>query len=245
MVEPHRCYEEQQAECAQARRVAEEGAQVVNALGPGGAPAPGERPEPDPLGHLQPKHLPALTKIWNLFSEEDYYEIISAILEETTLGDGKTKEGPGREGDPTPPLSTILEDRSACPSPRGEGQSKGARRKRAPPEPGPLSKLIDLQEEKLRALLLDDEFDQQARESDPRGAEDPFLDVDLILNGEDGPEASPWSTGAPTEEPDGHEFQYFDQSPGELKEEEVKASSTSESGNPRWAQPTERPFWRL
>ena len=118
MVEPHRGYEEQQAKCAQARKVAIEGGLVVNALGPDGTPAPEGRPEPDPLGHLQPKHLPALTKIRNLFSEEDYYEIISAILE-----DGKPRDGPGRGGDPTP----TLEDTSACPSPRGEGKSKEAR----------------------------------------------------------------------------------------------------------------------
>ena len=29
--------------------------------------------------------------------------------------------------------------------------------------------------------------------------------------------------GPPTEEPEGHEFQYFDPAPGDLKEEEVKA----------------------
>ena len=96
------------------------------------------------------------------------------------------------------------------------------RKAKPSPRPGPLSKLLEHQKERLRALFLDETLDRQPPGSH-RGGRDPFLDVDLILSGEESPDAPPWSTGPPTEEPEGHEFQYFDPAPGDLKEEEVKA----------------------
>ena len=42
------------------------------------------------------------------------------------------------------------------------------------------------------------------------------------MSGEEGLDPEPWSKGAPPEEPDGHSWQFFDPTPGELKEEEVE-----------------------
>ena len=74
-------------------------------------------------------------------------------------------------------------------------------------KPGPLSKLLELQEERLRALFLDETLDWQPPGSHQEG-KDPFLDIDLILSGEEGPDAPPWSTGPPTEELEGHDHEY-------------------------------------
>jgi transposase len=45
--------------------------------------------------------------------------------------------------------------------------------------------------------------------------------LNWIRSGEEDPDAPPWSTGAPVEDPDGHEYQFFNAAPGDLKEEEV------------------------
>ena len=46
--------------------------------------------------------------------------------------------------------------------------------------------------------------------------------VGTIASEEAGEDPEPWSRGAPKEEPDGHEWQFFDPTPRELKEEEVQ-----------------------
>ena len=72
MVEPHRGYEEQQVEYAQACLDVEKAALGIHSLSVEGQPDPPKPPEPDPLGKLKLKHLPALAKIRDLLSEKDY-----------------------------------------------------------------------------------------------------------------------------------------------------------------------------
>jgi hypothetical protein len=123
-------------------------------------------------------------------------------------------------------MSTILEEEESRPNPGRPRKSKiwrKGRRKKAPSKPksGPLGSLVELQEKESRAILLDERLHPL-----PRGESlerDPFTDVDLIISGEEGSDAPPWSFGAPTEDPEGHEWQYYDPAPGDLKEEEVQA----------------------
>ena len=70
MVEPHRGYEEQQVEYAQACLDVEKAALGIHSLSMEEQPDPPKPPESDPLGSLRPKHLPALAKIRDLLSEE-------------------------------------------------------------------------------------------------------------------------------------------------------------------------------
>jgi hypothetical protein len=50
----------------------------------------------------------------------------------------------------------------------------------------------------------------------------PLPVVGVIRSGEELPDAPPWSTVVPRDESDGHEWQFYDPAPGELKEEEVQ-----------------------
>ena len=86
MVAPHRSDKEQQIEYAQACLDVEKTALGIHSLSMEGDLNPPKPPGPDPLGQLKPKHLPALAKIRGLLSKEDYYEIISSILEEAAPG---------------------------------------------------------------------------------------------------------------------------------------------------------------
>ena len=108
MVEPNRGFEEQQAEYTQACLEAEGPGQSIHFLGEGEITS--LDPEPEPLGELECKHLPALAKIRDLLSEEDFCNIVSSILE--ALGSVPMEE----RGVPTPgPHEYHLERKRVAP----------------------------------------------------------------------------------------------------------------------------------
>ena len=64
------------------------------------------------------------------------------------------------------------------------------------------------------AIFFDDELSREPAR--------PSESVARIISAEEDPDAPAWSIGPPTDEPDGHEMQFFEPSPGDLKEEQVE-----------------------
>ena len=182
--------------------------------------------EPQVNESLKLIHLPLLKSIQNLMSEDDYLDVVSSILEQgdpplpperevtdfsgTPQGAHKLDSipewdehfSPFRPSKATPPrFPRDLQGRRIR-----TWSSKGARYLHNKNWQDSYSRYLALQIVGTPALVFDVDNDWRLRLL-------PLPVVGVIRSGEDLPDAPPWSTGAPRDEPDGHEWQFYDPAP--------------------------------
>jgi hypothetical protein len=163
---------------------------------------------------LDKSSVPQLESIRELMSSEDYAATVASILapeeSEASAGfnelDRRLDPIPEWDEQHNPPRPSRMTPPRCPRGPSGRRTWGKTHRSSAPGLRGwrdSLSRGVSLQMENHPSIFFDYIVDLE-------GGKRPPSFVGLIQSGEEGPGAIPWSTGPPREEPDGHEWQFYD-----------------------------------